>query len=191
MLIGYARVSTTEQNLDLQIAALEKAGCQKIYTDKASGKSHKNPGLKKAIRALSQGDTLIAWSLDRLGRTMKGLIDLSYLLNHKRVNLQFLIEQIDTSTPNGRFLFNIKAATAVYELERNVERTLAGLAVARTAGRIGGRKRIMTDEMCVQAQNLLDSGFSRKEVAMRLGVSPTSVYRYLPSANDEPCLKQS
>lgn len=191
MFIGYARVSTTEQNLDLQIAALEKAGCQKIYTDKASGKSHKNPGLKKAIRALSQGDTLIAWSLDRLGRTMKGLIDLSYLLNHKRVNLQFLIEQIDTSTPNGRFLFNIKAATAVYELERNIERTLAGLAVARTAGRIGGRKRIMTAEMCEQAQSLLDNGLSRKEVAMRLGVSPTSIYRYLPLSNDELCLMQS
>ena len=180
MLIGYARVSKTEQNLGLQLAALEKAGCEKIYTDKASGRSHRNPGLKRAIRKLSEGDILVAWSLDRLGRTMKGLIDLAYLLNHKRVNLQFLIEQIDTRTSTGRYIYNIKAATAAHELERNVERTLAGLAVARNAGRIGGRKRVMTAAKCSEASKLLQTGLNRKAVAIRLGVSVASIYRYLP-----------
>lgn len=178
MMIGYARVSKTEQNLALQIDALEKAGCQKIYTDKASGRSYANPGLQKAKRALKKGDTLVAWSLDRLGRTMKGLIDLTNLLNNKGVNLKFVIEQLDTSTPDGRFIFNVKAATAVYELERNVQRTLAGLAVARAEGRIGGRKRVMTEEKCDMAKSLLDSGMVTKQVALKLGVSTTSVYRY-------------
>lgn len=181
MIIGYARVSKTEQNLDLQLAALEKAGCQRVYTDKASGRSHKNPGLRKAIRALSKGDVLVAWSLDRLGRSMKGLIDLAYLMNHKHVDLQFIIEQIDTRTSNGRYLYNIKAATAAYELERNVERTLAGLAVARQAGRIGGRKPLMTEAKRAEAKVLLEQGLQRKEIASRLGVSTTSIYRYFPA----------
>jgi DNA invertase Pin-like site-specific DNA recombinase len=183
MMIGYARVSKTDQNLALQITALEKAGCQKIYTDMASGRSHANPGLKKAKRALKKGDTLVAWSLDRLGRTMKGLIDLCYLLNHKGVHLKFVIEELDTSTPNGRFIFNVKAATAVYELERNTERTLAGLAAARAEGRIGGRKKVMTREKCEKAKSLLDSGMLAKHVAQNLGVSTTSVYRYASSSS--------
>ncbi|MDF4211155.1 recombinase family protein [Pseudomonas protegens] len=185
MFIGYARVSKTEQNLDMQMAALKKAGCQKIFTDKASGRSHRNPGLKKAIRALSKGDTLVAWSLDRLGRTMKGLIDLSYLLNHRQINLQFLIEQMDTTTPHGRYMFNLKAATAVYELERNRERTMAGLAVAREAGRIGGRRLIMTEARRREAAGLLSQGLSRKQIAQTMGVSITSIYRHLPLGSEE------
>lgn len=168
----------------MQLVALEKAGCERIYTDKASGKSHRNPGLKRAIRALSPGDSLVAWSLDRLGRTMKGLIDLAYLLNHKQINLQFLIEQIDTRTSTGRYIYNIKAATAVLELERNIERTLAGLAVARAAGRVGGRKRVMTSEKCCEAMKLLESGMSRKDIAVKFGVSTTSIYRHLPSSKN-------
>lgn len=186
-LIGYARVSTTEQNLDLQLDALQKAGCKKIFTDKASGRSAKNPGLAKAVRAVSAGDTLIAWSLDRLGRDMKGLIDLCYLLNHKNINLQFLIERIDTKTPEGRYLFNMKAATAVYELERNRERTMAGLAIARAAGRIGGRRPVMTLERREKAEQLLQQGLDRKRIASQLGVSLTSIYRHLPlSENEKP-----
>lgn len=183
MMIGYARVSKTDQNLALQIDALEKAGCQKIYTDKASGRSYANPGLQKAKRVLKRGDTLLVWSLDRLGRTMKGLIDLTNLLNNKGVKLKFVIEQLDTSTPDGRFIFNVKAATAVYELERNVQRTMAGLAVARAEGRVGGRKRIMTSEKCERAKSLLESGMLAKQVAQSLGVSTTSVYRYASSAS--------
>jgi len=183
MLIGYARVSTMDQDLSLQLDALEIAGCLKIFTDKASGKAQKRPGLAKALRALSEGDTLVIWKLDRLGRSMKGLIDLAATLERRKIDLRSVTDGIDTKYPAGRFFFNVMAALAVMERELCVERTLAGLEVARKAGRYGGRPLKMTDPKRHEAQQLLHNGITRKEVASQLGVSLSSIYRHLPAGS--------
>ncbi|MGO4801007.1 recombinase family protein [Pseudomonas sp. W22_MBD1_FP4] len=181
MLIGYARVSTTDQDLSLQLNALESAGCLRIFTDKVSGKTHKRPGLSRALRVLSVGDTLVVWKLDRLGRSMKGLIDLAATLERRKIDLRSLTDGIDTKYPAGRFFFNVMAALAVMERELCVERTLAGLEVARLAGRRGGRPRIMTEEKCSEARKLILAGHDRRQTASKLGVSTTSIYRHFPA----------
>ncbi|MFA4834653.1 MAG: recombinase family protein [Dehalococcoidia bacterium] len=180
MLIGYARVSTTDQDLSLQINALKAAGCSKVVTETISGKHRKRPGLSKALKLLSEGDSLVVWKLDRLGRTMKGLIDLAATLEKRGIELKSLTDGIDTKYPAGRFFFNVMAALAVMERELCVERTLAGLAAARQAGRTGGRPKVMTSEKCTEARSLLDSGVSRSEASQRIGVSLSSLYRHIP-----------
>ncbi len=145
MLIGYARVSTQDQNLDLQIEALTKAGCKKIFDDKISGSRAERPGLTKALEMLREGDTLVVWKLDRLGRSVKNLVDLVGELHRQGVQFKSLTDSIDTGTPSGRFFFHVMASLAEMERELTIERTHAGLEMARQSGRRGGRKRQMTD----------------------------------------------
>ena len=145
MLIGYARVSTQDQNLDLQTDALTKAGCKKVFKDKISASRAERPGLLKALEVLREGDTLVVWKLDRLGRSVKNLVDLVGELRQRNVQFKSLTDAIDTGTSSGRFFFHVMASLADMERELTVERTRAGLAVARQLGRTGGRKRQMTD----------------------------------------------
>ena len=184
MLVGYARVSTSDQNLDLQRAALIQIGCEKIYEDQMSGSRADRPGLKLALEVLRDGDTLVVWKLDRLGRSVKGLVDLVTDLAGRGVQFKSLTDSIDTSTPSGRFFFNIMASLAEMERELIVERTRAGLKAARELGRIGGRKRVMTDSKITSAKTLLANGASPKEVARNLGVSIPTLYRWVPASAD-------
>lgn len=182
MLIGYARVSTQDQNLDLQIDALNKAGCQKIFDDKISGSRADRPGLTKTLEMLREGDTLVVWKLDRLGRSVKHLVDLVALLHQQGVQFKSLSDAIDTGTPAGRFFFHMMASLAQMERELTAERTRAGLEIARQLGRKGGRKRQMTDSKIESAKKLLASGVPPKDVAQNLGVSVPTLYRWLPAA---------
>lgn len=181
MLIGYARVSTLEQNLDLQEKALQKSGCNKIFVDKASGSRSARPGLEKSLEQLREGDTFIVWKLDRLGRNIKDLIDFVKDLEAKKIEFKSLTDNIDTSTPSGRFFFHTMAALAQMERELIIERTKAGLKAAKERGRIGGRKRRMTANKLESAKKLLSSGTPPKDVAMSLGVSIPTLYRWLPA----------
>lgn len=181
MLIGYARISTVDQNLALQKEALKKAGCERIYEDEMSGTKDNRPGLNKALEMLRENDTLVVWKLDRLGRSVKSLIELVSDLNAKNINFKSLTDSIDTSTPSGRFFFNVMASLAQMERELIVERTTAGLAVAKKKGKIGGRKRVMTDSKLASAKRLLETGVSPKDVAKDLGVSIATLYRWIPA----------
>ncbi len=182
MLIGYARVSTADQDLALQLDALQAAGCEKVFTDKASGAKGARPGLAEALAYAREGDHLVVWKLDRLGRTMKGLVDLAAELEGRAVELRSLTDGIDTRTPAGRFFFNIMAALSTMERELILERTRAGLDAARRAGRVGGRPRVMTPEKLTAARTLLEVGTPPPDVAQVVGVSVATLYRYLPAS---------
>jgi DNA invertase Pin-like site-specific DNA recombinase len=138
MLIGYARVSTQDQNLELQREALSKAGCQKIFEDKASSTLADRPGLTKAQEFMREGDTLVVWKLDRLGRSVKQLVDFVGELHKQGIQFNSLTDSIDTGTPSGRFFFHVMASLAEMEHELIIERTRAGLDAARQLGRKGG-----------------------------------------------------
>lgn len=185
MLIGYARVSTTDQNLSLQKEALEKAGCERIYEDTISGTRVERPGLAKALEMLRSGDTLVVWKLDRLGRSVKNLITLVGDINAKGIHFRSLTDSIDTGTPSGRFFFHVMASLAEMERELIIERTRAGLEVARALGRKGGRKRTMTDSKIISAKRLLASGVPPRDVAKDLGVSLATLYRWIPASEQE------
>ena len=180
--IGYARVSTDEQSLALQLDTLKNAGCTRIFTDKASGAGVTRPGLGDALSHLRAGDTLVVWKLDRLGRSVKGLVDLVTGLEAREVHFRSLTDGIDTKTPAGRFFFHVMASLAQMERELIVERTRAGLAVARKLGRVGGRKRRMTDSKIKAARRLLAGGTPPRDVADNLGVSVPTLYRWLPAS---------
>ncbi len=182
MLVGYARVSTEDQNLDLQSDALKSAGCEQLFTDQLSGAAKNRPGLDEALKYLRQGDTLVVWKLDRLGRTVKGLVDLVESLQEKGIQFRSLTDGIDTSTSAGRFFFHVMAALAQMERELIRERTNAGLKAARARGRLGGRKPKMDDSKVKSAKHLLDSGVPAREVANNLGVSRATLYRALAQA---------
>ena len=183
MLIGYARVSTQDQNLELQTEALTKAGCRKIFSDKLSGSRAERPGLTQAQETLREGDTLVVWKLDRLGRSVKHLVNLIAELHQQSVQFKSLTDAIDTGTPSGRFFFHVMASLAEMERELTVERTRAGLEVARQLGRKGGRKRQMTDSKIKSAKKLLASGVPPRDVAGNLGVSVSTLYRWIPASN--------
>ncbi|KPC50967.1 DNA-invertase Gin [Pseudomonas amygdali pv. morsprunorum] len=183
MLIGYARVSTQDQNLQLQYDALASAGCKKLFDDKVSGSRADRPGLSKALEMLREGDTLVVWKLDRLGRSVKHLVDLVASLHKQGVQFKSLTDAIDTGTPSGRFFFHVMASLAEMERELTVERTRAGLQVARQLGRTGGRKRQMTDSKIVSAKKLLANGVPPREVAKNLGVSVPTLYRWIPASS--------
>ena len=182
VLIGYARVSTQDQNLDLQTEALTKAGCKRIFNDKISGSRAERPGLTKALEMLREGDTLIVWKLDRLGRSVKNLVDLVGELHKQGIQFKSLTDAIDTGTPSGRFFFHVMASLAEMERELTVERTRAGLDVARQLGRKGGRKRQMTDSKIESAKKLLASGIPPRDVATNLGISVPTLYRWIPAS---------
>jgi DNA invertase Pin-like site-specific DNA recombinase len=183
LLIGYARVSTQDQNLELQIDALTKAGCHKIFDDKITGTRAERPGLSKAQESLREGDTLVVWKLDRLGRSVKNLVDLVGELHKQGVQFKSLTDSIDTGTASGRFFFHVMASLAEMERELTLERTRAGLEVARQLGRIGGRKRQMTESKIKSAKKLLASGVPPRDVASNLGVSVPTLYRWIPASS--------
>jgi DNA invertase Pin-like site-specific DNA recombinase len=182
MLIGYARVSTQDQNLDLQIDALTKSGCKKIFHEKTSGSRAERPEFSKAREALRDGDTLVVWKLDRLGRSVKNLVDLVGELHKQGIQFKSLTDAIDTGTPSGRFFFHVMASLAQMERELTVERTRAGLETARKLGRKGGRKRRMTDSKIESAKRLLANGMPPRDVALNLSVSIPTLYRWVPAS---------
>ncbi|HGU7323928.1 TPA: recombinase family protein [Legionella pneumophila] len=184
MLVGYARVSTVDQNLDLQISALNEVGCEKIYQDQLSGTRVSRPGLEMALEVLRKNDTLVVWKLDRLGRTVKGLIDLVNQLHQKGIHFKSVTDNVDTSTPAGRFFFHVMASLAQMERELMAERTKAGLAAAKAKGRVGGRKRKMTQSKIESAKQLLANGTLPKDVAQNLGISVPTLYRWVPASNN-------
>lgn len=180
LLVGYARVSTLEQNFDLQLDALTQAGCGRIFQDSASGTKVERKGLAQAIEYTREGDTLVVWRLDRLGRSLVQLIQLMNELALRKVSFRSLVEVIDTTTSIGQFFFQVTGAFA--ELEKNLirERTLAGLAAARSRGRLGGRPCLLDDEGVEMAIELHRSNkTSVDSIAKRLGVSKRTFYRYL------------
>ena len=182
MLIGYARVSTQDQNLSLQLEALKKAGCEKIFKDKTSGSRADRPGLNKALELLRKDDTLIVWKLDRLGRSVKHLVNLVGELRQEGVQFKSITDSIDTGTPSGRFFFHVMASLAEMERELTIERTRAGLETARKLGRKGGRRRKMTESKVASAKKLLLNGVPPKDVAKNLGVSVPTLYRWIPAS---------
>ncbi len=182
MQVGYARVSTKDQDLSLQYEALKQADCDKIYEDKASGVKASRQGLNLALEVLRKGDSLLVWKLDRLGRSVKNLVTMVGELEQRGVHFKSLTENIDTSTTAGRFFFHLMASLAQMERELMVERTCAGLEAARKLGRVGGRKRAMTDSKIQSAKRLLAEGIPSKDVARDLGVSVPTLYRWLPAS---------
>ena len=185
MLIGYARVSTEDQSLDLQLDALRQAGCERVFTDKASAAKTHRPGLSEAQSHLRAGDLLVVWKLDRLGRSVKGLVNLVGELDQQGVQFRSLTDGIDTTTPHGRFFFHMMASLAQMERELTAERTKAGLDAARRRGRMVGRKRRMTPSKIESAKQLLGGGMSPREVAHNLGVSIPTLYRWVPASSRE------
>ena len=182
MLIGYARVSSNDQNLDLQFDELKKAGCSKIFSDKKSGINKKRAGLDEAVSHLRSDDTFIIWKLDRLGRNLKGLIDFAGKLEKDGIHFRSLTDGIDTTTPAGRFFFHVMASLAQMERELLIERTKAGLEAAKKRGRVGGRKRSMTPSKVEAAKKLLAEGMPPRDVAQNLGVSIPTLYRWCPAS---------
>ncbi len=180
MLIGYARVSTQDQNLDLQTDALKKAGCNKIYTDKKSGKDKTREGLNTALKYLREKDTLIIWKLDRLGRSLKDLIEIVTNLSERNIGFISLQENIDTTKSGGKLIFHIFGALAEFERDIIRERTMAGLKAARARGRFGGRPRLLTKEKVDMARTLMAGPNNTiKSICNTLNVSKSTLYRYL------------
>src|SRR6202790_2734861 len=183
MLIGYARVSTVDQNLALQRAALTEAGCAKSFTEQMSGAVTDRAALHDALEFARSGDTLIVWKLDRLARSMKQLIETVETLRLRGIGFRSLTEALDTTTAQGRLVFHILGRLAEIGRSLNRERPPAGPAAARRAGRTGGRPPKLTDDDIEAAKALLanpDIGVT--QIAHRLGVSPATLYRYIPSA---------
>lgn len=180
MKIGYARVSTREQNLDLQIDALESSGCEKIYTDKVSGVKEERPGLKQALEYLRKGDAIVVWKLDRAGRSLKNLIEIVNELNEKEIGFISLKEKLDTTSSAGKLMFHIFASLAEFERDIIRERTLAGLAAARARGRKGGRPKALTNEKRKQLVLMSqDKNITVKEICDTFRISKSTYYKYL------------
>ncbi|HEX9504228.1 MAG TPA: recombinase family protein [Patescibacteria group bacterium] len=180
MLIGYARVSTLEQDIALQVDALKKSDCDNIFDDTASGATTQRPGLTEALSYVRKGDTLVVWRLDRLGRSLRHLIDVIADLEKRGIGFRSLQESIDTTTSGGRLIFQIFGALA--EFERNLirERTQAGLTAARVRGRKGGRPKALDTKKTELAYQLYDAKkHTIKEICQMLGISKPSLYAYL------------
>jgi DNA invertase Pin-like site-specific DNA recombinase len=185
MLIGYARVSTGEQNLDLQVDALKQAGCREVYTDEMSGAKTERPGLQKALTFLREGDTLVVWRLDRLGRSLKDLVQKVEDLQKRGIGFRSLQESIDTTSSVGKFQFHVFSALAEFERDLIRDRTMAGLRAARERGRRGGRRRSLTPEQISMAARLIKSReVSVKEILNILKVSKPTLYRYVSPTGD-------
>ena len=189
MLIGYARVSTQDQNLDHQIDALIKAGCERsnIFTDKVSGAKSSRPGLDQALSHLRAGDTLVVYKLDRLGRSVPHLVETVTSLQQRGIEFKSLTEQIDTSTSGGKLVFHTMAAVAEFIRDSIRERTQAGLQAARARGKTGGRAKALTEKQVEMLRHLAaDKDRSIKDICQTLGISRRTFYRYVKgSQRDE------
>lgn len=181
MNIGYARVSTGLQNLDLQEDSLKNYGCEKIFTDHVSGAKNKRPGLEAAIDYARDGDKIVVWRLDRLGRNMEDLISLVNRMNERGVSFHSTQENItmDKSSSTGQLMFHLFAAFAEFERNLILERSAAGRAAARARGRLGGRPEKLTKQDLDLLKTLVDNGTPIKMIAAKWNVSRTTVYRYL------------
>ena len=181
MLVGYARVSTRDQSPELQLKALMDASCDRVFTEAASGAQRDRPELTAALDYLRPGDTLVVWKLDRLARSVHQLVETAAVLQAREIGLKVLTQQIDTTTPGGRLVFHMFAAIAEFERELTLERTYAGLAVARAAGRRGGRKPALGPAEVKRARAMLTNPtITVEEVAKQLGVPISTLYRHLP-----------
>jgi DNA invertase Pin-like site-specific DNA recombinase len=183
MLIGYARVSTVDQTLDLQLDGLRSVGCGKIFQDKVSGSKAARPGLEQALSHARAGDTLVVWRLDRLGRSLSHLIETVASLEQAGVGFRSLTEQIDTTTPGGKLVFHIFGALAEFERNLIKERTQAGLMAARARGRRGGKPKaaaLNTPRKVALAQSMYDDRtHSIAEICQTLRISRATLYRYI------------
>lgn len=186
MKIGYARVSTGLQNLDLQQDSLTNYGCEKIFTDKVSGAKSNRPGLESAIEFARAGDVVVVWRLDRLGRNMEDLISIVNALNNRGISFHSIQENItmDKSSSTGQLLFHLFAAFAEFERNLILERSAAGRIAARARGRLGGRPEKLTDSDLKLLKTLVDSGTPIKTIAEKWNVSRTTIYRYLEKINN-------
>lgn len=187
MLIGYARVSTDDQNLHLQRDALQQAGCIKLYEDRLSGAKAARPGLQQVLEVARKGDVLVVWRLDRLGRSLKDLIQLTETLKERGIGLQSLQESITTTSSSGQLIFHLFGALA--EFERNLirERTQAGLAAARARGRKGGRPKALNpakQQLVVKLYN--ERQLTIEEICRMMGISKPTLYSYLAEAQTAP-----
>jgi DNA invertase Pin-like site-specific DNA recombinase len=181
MLIGYARVSTQDQNPELQLDALKESGCERVFTERASGAQRDRPELQAALAYMRSGDTLVVWKLDRLARSLKQLIETVEAMEEKGIGFRSLTEALDTTTSGGRLVFHIFGALAEFERSIIRERTVAGLASARSRGRLGGRPRALSqDDLTVAKALLRDPEITVEQVAERLGVAASTLYRHLP-----------
>ena len=183
MLIGYARISTDDQNLALQHDALAAAGCEKIYEDRISGARAERPGLALALEVARAGDTLVVWRLDRLGRSLKDLIALAERLEQRKVGLRSLKGALDTASSGGRLIFHMFGALAEFERDLIRERTQAGLSAARARGRLGGRPKLLTPEkrkLAVQLYRAKEHSIA--EICRLMGISKPTLYSYLAEA---------
>jgi len=186
MRIGYARVSTHDQTLHLQKDVLEKAGCEKIFTDQVSGTKAERKGLTEALSHLREGDTLVVWRLDRLGRSLRHLIDTITALQERGVGFKSLTENIDTTTSGGKLVFHIFGALAEFEREIIRERTQAGLASARSRGKVGGRPKALTPKEIQMLNNMAaDKSLTVADICKTLGIGRTTFYRYVKVGEKE------
>ncbi len=184
MLIGYARVSTQDQKLSLQLDALDKLGCDKVFSDTASGAKAARPGLEQALSHVRAGDTLVVWRLDRLGRSLRHLIETVQTLSERGVGLKSLKESLDTTTSGGKLVFHVFGALAEFERDLIKERTNAGLKAARARGRNGGRPRKLSPKKLQQARALInDPSVSVADICKTLGVSRSTLYRHAAAKN--------
>jgi len=187
-LLGYARVSTTEQTTQLQVDALEAAGCLRVFTDYASGAVDERVELAALFDQVRPGDTVVVWRLDRLGRSLRHLIDTVNSLADRQVGFRSLSENIDTTTSGGKLVFHIFGALAEFERELIRERTNAGLSAARARGRVGGRPSVMTDDKIATVRQMYASNeYTISAIAEVVGVSRATVYRHIedsPSSED-------
>lgn len=185
--VGYARVSTRDQHPDAQLDALEAAGCDKVFTEHASGTLARRPALDEALVYLRAGDTLVVTKLDRLGRSVRNLKQIADELQDRGVGLRAISQGIDTTTAGGRLFFHMLAAIAEFEHDLIVERTVDGLAAARARGRKGGPKFKMTPTKAQQARAMYDAGgHTVQEIAETFGVSRPTIYRHLGSDPENP-----
>lgn len=188
MKIGYARVSTVDQNLDLQINALQQAGCGLIFQDKLAGSNLDRPELQRMLGQLRPGDEVVVWKLDRLGRSLSHLVELVNGFEEKKVIFSSLQDKIDTSSPAGKLQFHIFCSLAEYERSLIRERTLAGLAAAKLKGKTGGKPKGLSEEAKMKAriaESLHREGYAIKQISQQLRISRTTVYKYLEERGTE------
>ncbi|MFB4575839.1 recombinase family protein [Enterobacter hormaechei subsp. hoffmannii] len=181
MIYGYARVSTNHQDTELQRLALESAGCEHIAEEHASGRKSNRPVLKRLVATMQPGDELVVWKLDRIGRNVLHALLMFQQLQEKGINFRSITDGVDLKTASGRYNFRNILSAAQYESDLNSERTLAGLAVARAKGRIGGRRPKFTEEQWEQMGRLINKGISRQQISIIYDVGVSTLYRKFPA----------